>query len=163
ARRLESLAGPVCQLARAGLCRRLGSLRLLRILVFHSVLHAGDARQVARELLPLSLQLFRAGAVLLDDVLRRALDEALVVEPPSDSLQLRIDARDLLLHARLLGSKVDQVRQGKVYLNLGFDVHSSPFWTRCVEAAEADLAGVGEVLEGALVTSEKRGILGKKH
>src|SRR5207248_1754488 len=97
----------------AALLRRCAvALRLLWLLVFHRSLHTGDARQVTRELLPLSGELFGPGAVLLHHFLRSALDEPRIVESLAQSLQLRLGACDLLLDTRPLRREVDQPREG---------------------------------------------------
>src|SRR4051812_2236096 len=129
---------------------------LLRILLFHGRLRFGDARQVTRELLPLSCKLFGAGAVLLHHFLGRTLDEARIVEAFADSLQLLIGARDLFFDAGAFGSEVDQAGQRQVDLDFRLDMHRRLPGPRLGKGLQLDFAGVGQVLEGALVALEER-------
>src|SRR5205823_1993966 len=147
----------------AALLRRCAvALRLLWLLVFHRSLHTGDARQVTRELLPLSGELFGPGAVLLHHFLRSALDEPRIVESLAQSLQLRLGACDLLLDTSPLRREVDQAREREMDFALRLCVGRGLPWARRVKSVQRHLAGVGEVLERALVPREDRGILGEK-
>src|SRR5205823_5760320 len=136
-----SVRSELVEAAAALLRRRAVALRLLWLLVFHRSLQTGDARQVTRELLPLSGKLLGPGAVLLHHFFRGALDEARIVESLAQSLQLRLGARDLLLDTCLLRGEVDQAGEGEMDLDLRLHVDGGLPWPRRVRHVQRHLAG----------------------
>src|SRR5207248_2526889 len=126
-----------------------------RVALFvHALLRAGDAREVARQLVSLCLQFCRSRAILLHHFGRCARDESWIAQPLLDAEQIRLDLADLLLDPHFFRAEIDEAAERKVHLHFGLDVHGGVRRPLRAGSEHRHPRRVGELAEGGLVIAE---------